>query len=77
MGVITVIVTYSASGQAAAGKKVGASVSAGGMVSDQRTDSNGKAVLTWDSDRSLEKIFVDGRSHSGPFRSGITKHFNC
>lgn len=76
MGALTVIVTYN-SGQSASGKKVSGSVSLGGMVSEQRTDSNGKAVLTWSSDRSLDKIFVDGKGYSGPFKSGSTEHFSC
>jgi len=41
-----------------------------------KTDSNGKAVLTWDSDaKYLKEIFVAGEKHKGKFMAGSTETF--
>ena len=67
-GSCDVYVSYS-SGNPASGASVQGSVSFGGMTDKVRTDRNGNASLTWSSDSSLEKVFVDGRT-VGSCRNG-------
>lgn len=77
MGATNVIVTYG-SGRGQKGVRVVGEVGGflGGMTSTVRTDADGRAVVAWQSDTgTLAAIYVDGRKHAGPFRSGQTYVF--
>jgi hypothetical protein len=77
MGAINVIVTYG-SGRGQKGVRVVGEVGGflGGMTSPVQTDSDGRAVVSWRSDvGTLAALYVGGRKHVGPFRSGQTYAF--
>ncbi len=78
MGAVNILVTY-ASGRPASGVKVVGEVGGmlGGMTAKLSTNADGHACLTWKSNTSsLANVYIDGRKHSGPFRSGETYAFS-
>lgn len=75
MGSVNVSV-YHKSGSPASGVRVSGSVSAGGVTATVRTSRQGHANISWSSSRGLSKIFVNGKGHSGDYRSGQTYSFS-
>lgn len=77
MGALTAIVTYR-SGRGRKGVRVVGATGGllGGMTAATRSDVDGRAVVTWSSATgTLAALYVDGRKHKGPFRSGGTYVF--
>lgn len=78
MGALNIKVTH-VSGRPATGVRVGGEIQGmlGGMVSQVYTNSDGHACISWRSDASaLACVYVDGKRHPGPFRSGQTYAFS-
>ncbi len=75
----TVTVTYS-SGSPASSVKVGYEVGGGmscvGGGTAGYTDSNGEVTVEWSDGCKCTYIYVDGRSHKGPFEDGGSYTFS-
>lgn len=47
----------------------------GGSIEGGYTNSDGHGYLSWNEGSSIASIYIDGKEHKGPFRSGETYSF--
>ncbi len=78
MGMVNIYVTTT-SGKGKKGVKVSGETSGllGGFTKSVRTDIDGLALLEWSSSSSLSGIYINGKKHSGTYRSGQKYVFNA
>jgi len=79
-GAVTVMVYKKKDGYPAKGTKVKGYYAGIFMTTyptqEVKTDSSGRAVLTWDSDpKYLVEIYIAGEKHKGKFLAGSTQSF--
>ena len=63
------------SGNPHSGIKVVGSVKWGGVTSPIRTDSDGRATITWHGDNKLTHVYIDGRDKNTTCRDGGSLSF--